>query len=56
MAPSFSCLVGLPLARHEPRLLEVTQNNVSCSPGIDEVDGWEFLRPGDCGGEFSTDH
>src|SRR5260370_33439422 len=56
IAPSFSYLVGLSLARHEARLLLVTQNNVSCSPGIAEVDGGEFLRPGDSIGDFGADH
>src|SRR5260370_33427352 len=56
IVPSFSCLVGLSLAWYESRLLQVTQNNVSCSPGIVEVDGGEFLRPGDSIGDFIADH
>src|SRR5258708_31742692 len=35
---------------------QLTQNNVSCSPGIAAVDGGEFLRLGDFSGDVSADH
>src|SRR5260370_26208904 len=56
IALSFSCLVGLSLARHDSWLLQVTQNNASWSSRVAEVDRREFLLRGDSTGDLGAAH